>query len=90
MTDINKQILDLSNEWHELISEGIHKDRDCHWYIETIWSYGLVPKYFVKHNGYISDDIEIPCSSYEDALIQLRNVLKIVIEREKTPSIEIE
>ncbi len=46
--DIQKDILKLTEEWHELVCEGIHKDRDCHWYIESVWSYGLSPKYFAE------------------------------------------
>jgi hypothetical protein len=81
--DIQKEILALTEEWHELVCAEIHKDRDCHWYIETRWSYGEKPKYRVFHNGYITDDIEIACDSYETALTELRNILKRAIEREK-------
>jgi hypothetical protein len=56
--DIQKEILALTEEWHELVCAEIHKDRDCHWYIESVWSYGLLPKYFVRHYGNIIDDIE--------------------------------
>ncbi len=83
MTDIQKQILKLTEEWYELVSGNHHKDRDCHWYIETRWSYGETPEYRVFHNGYVTDDIEISCDSYETALIELRNILKRAIEREK-------
>jgi len=36
-----------------------------------------------KDNGYITDDIEIACDSYETALMELRTILKRAIEREK-------
>lgn len=83
MIDIQKQILKLTEEWYELVSGNHHKDRDCHWYIETRWSYGEKPEYRVFHNGYVTDNIEIACDSYETALIELRNILKRAIEREK-------
>ena len=62
MTDVQKDIVKLTEEWYELISGNHHKDRDCHWYIETRWSYGEQPEYRVFHNGYVTDDIEISCS----------------------------
>ena len=68
MTDINQEILKLTQEWRSLICSDYHKDRDCHWYIETAWSYAEEPKYYVRHYGYINDEIAISCSSYKDAL----------------------
>jgi hypothetical protein len=81
--DIQKDIVKLTEEWYELISSNHHKDKDCHWYIETRWSYGEKPEYRVLHNGYVTDDIEIACDSYETALTELRIILKRAIEREK-------
>ena len=81
--DIQKEIIKLSEEWYELISGDVHKDRDCHWYIETRWSYGEQPEFIVLHNGYVTDDIEIACDSYETALIELRTIIKRAIERQK-------
>ena len=81
--DIQTEIFKLSEEWYELISSDHHKDKDCHWHIETRWSYGEQPEFRVLHYGYITDDIEIACDSYETALIELRTILKRAIEREK-------
>lgn len=81
--DIQKEIIALTEEWHELICADIHKDRDCHWYIESVWSYGLAPKYFVRHYGNIIDDIEAKCDTYEEALHTLKKIIKRAIEREK-------
>ena len=81
--DIHKEILKLTEEWHELVCEGIHKDRDCHWYIESVWSYGLGPKYFVRHYGNVTDDIEAKCDTYEEALQTLKRIIKRAIERER-------
>ena len=33
MTDVQEDILRLSEEWHDLISGDHHKDKDCHWYL---------------------------------------------------------
>ena len=71
-----EEITKLTEEQYFLIGkEGSDKDRDCHWYIETKWSYGLPPVYNVQHHGYILHDFEdIECSSYEEALKTLRDV----------------
>ena len=81
MTNLEK-IAYLNEIWYNLISssDSGHKDRDCHWYIETKWSYGYEPTYTVHHYGYILDKIEEECESYEKALIVLRDILKERIE----------
>lgn len=81
--DVQKEIDKLSEEWYELISGNHHKDKDCHWYIETRWSYGEQPEFRVLHNGYVTDDIEIACDSYETALLELRTIIKRAIKRQK-------
>ena len=68
--DLINEITYLTDQWYCLIGREHHKDRDCHWYIETKWSYGDPPKYFVRHYGYILDEISEECSSYEEALIK--------------------
>lgn len=82
-----RKITELSADYYSLISGEHHKDRDCHWSIETKWSYGNEPRYIVTHNGYVYDRIEIICDTYEGALVALRNQLKnavdlLMIERE--------
>ena len=60
--NMNRELLDditnLTAVWYELIGGDHHKDRDCHWYVETKWSYGNTPTYKVHHFGYILDTIE--------------------------------
>ena len=75
MSDIIEEITNLTDEWYHLIGKDHHKDRDCHWYIETKWSYGFPPKYLVCHYGYILDEIEEECDSYELALTRLKDIL---------------
>jgi len=72
---IEQDITRLTQEWYALMGEDHHKDRDCHWYIETKWSYGQVPTYCVIHHGYVYDRIEENWSSYEGALNRLREIL---------------
>jgi hypothetical protein len=78
-----KEITELTDEWYYLIGKDHHKDRDCHWYIETRWSYGYEPVYVVQHFGYILDTIEQEHDTYEKALEALKNVLISAIEEEK-------
>lgn len=78
-----KEITELTDEWYYLIGKDHHKDRDCHWYIETRWSYGYEPVYVVQHFGYILDTIEQEYDTYEKALEALKNVLVNAIKEEK-------
>jgi len=75
MNNIIKKITELTDEWYTLIGPDHHKDRDCHWYIETKWSYGQPPKYIVQHYGYIINEIQEQCDSYDLALIKLKDIL---------------
>ena len=69
------EITKLTDEWYRLIGKDHHKDRDCHWYIQTTWSYGLSPKYVVQHYGYIIDTIQEEFNTYEEALDFLKETL---------------
>ena len=83
MKNIIEEITKLTDEWYGLIGSDHHKDKDCHWYIETKWSYGQPPKYSVQHFGYILDDIVEECDSYDEALLKLKEILIEKIEEEK-------
>jgi hypothetical protein len=83
MRGVIEEITELTNEWYKLIGPDHHKDRDCHWYIETKWSYGYPPKYSIQHWGYILDDIVEECNSYDEALLKLKEILIEKIEEEK-------
>lgn len=78
-----QDITELTEEWYKLIGPDHHKDRDCHWYIETKWSYGNVPTYKVQHYGYILDTIDEEYDSYESALHGLKETLEYWIKQEK-------
>lgn len=83
MKEIIEEITKLTDEWYFLIGKDHHKDRDCHWYIETKWSYGLPPTYEVQHWGYIRDEVRVVCFSYNDALVALKTELENAIREEK-------
>jgi len=78
------KITELTDIWYNMIGSDHHKDRDCHWYIETKWSYGQPPKYTVQHFGYIIDSIEEVFSTYDKALdgliLQLNKSIEYIKE----------
>ncbi len=47
------KILKLTKLWYEYVGMDHHKDCDCHWFINKIWSYGGEPYYKIIHDGYI-------------------------------------
>jgi len=81
--NIKSKIQKLAAEYYKLIGGDHHKDRDCHWHIDVTWSYGAPARYFVRHKGYIYDDVEIPCGCYAEALDKLHEELKRAVEMEK-------
>jgi hypothetical protein len=78
--EILNQITELSKEWYILIGGDHHKDRDCHFYINTVWSYGEKQKYRVEHYGYIFRDIEEEFDTYGEAAMFLLNKIKEMIK----------
>ena len=78
-----ERITKLAQEYHELISGDHHKDKDCHWTIETRWSYGNPPVYIVSHNGHLHKVEKTTCGTYEAALAVLREELKDAVEIEQ-------
>jgi hypothetical protein len=81
--DILNQITELTEKWYYLIGKDHHKDRDCHFYINTVWSYGQKQKYRVEHYGYLYRDVEETYETYKEAAEFLMNTLKIMTEREQ-------
>ena len=80
---IEKRITELSAQYYDLIGGEHHKDRDCHWSIETLWSYGQAPVYIVEHKGYLHETEKATFDSYETAMAFLRDELMEAIEIEK-------
>ena len=78
--EILNQITELTEKWYSLISQDHHKDRDCHFYINTVWSYGKKQKYRVEHYGYIFRDVEEVFNTYNEAAQFLLNKIKEMIK----------
>lgn len=84
MSEVIHQITKLTDEWYMLLGKiGHYKDRDCHWYIETKWSYGRYPTYTIHHNGYILGEIEETWKTYDAALKRLKEILEEKVKEEK-------
>jgi hypothetical protein len=83
MNTIIEEITKLTNEWYNLIGGEHHKDRDCHWYINTKWSYGQHPVYVLEHYGYVYDEIITEFKSYDEALLALKEELQYAIDQYK-------
>lgn len=81
--EILDQITKLSEEWYTVIRGDHHKDRDCHFYINTVWSYGQKQKYRVDHFGYIFEEIEEEFDTYREAAEFLLNKISEMIKIEK-------
>jgi hypothetical protein len=79
MSEIEKEITELTEQWYNAIGKDHHKDRDCHWYIETKWSYGQSPVHIIRHYGYILDEIEEIWTNYDKALERLKEILSYEI-----------
>lgn len=77
------KITRLASEYHKLIAGDAKKDRDCHWSIETKWSYGQEPKFTVRHKGNLFHEVKTECASYSEALNVLRDELKTAVTLEK-------
>jgi hypothetical protein len=83
MDKIKEEITKLTEKWYNLIAPDHHKNRDCHWYINTKWSYGQDPVYVVEHFGYVYEHVEISCATYELALQALKKELELAIKQEE-------
>lgn len=83
MSKAEKKITELTGEYCKLISGDHHKDKDCHWTIETRWSYGQAPVFIVEHDGYLHETERSIFDSYEAAMAFLRDELIEAIEIEK-------
>jgi hypothetical protein len=75
MSELIEEVTRLTEEWYALIGPDHHKNRDCHWYIETKWSYGRQPEYCIVHHGYILGKLNETWQTYELALGRLKELL---------------
>jgi len=78
---LEEQITVLTRKWYTYVSVEHHKDRDCHFWIEKMWSYGNPPKYSAHHHGYIGNHYDTPkFDTEEDAMLWLIAKLRHEIE----------
>ncbi len=81
--NIEEEILHLTKAWLNYIAPDHHKDRDCHFYVKKIWSYGDQPYYQAYHYGYVASDFEgTKCDTLEEAQEELRDFLYMSIHKE--------
>jgi hypothetical protein len=81
---VENKIIELTKLWYEIVSTDHHKDRDCHWYVNKVWSYGHKPYYRVEHYGYIGKETyDNDFDTYLEAQNFLHDTLIEFIEDEK-------
>ncbi len=73
-------ITKLSDLYYRLAARDHHKDRDCHFYINKVWSYGEPPVYRVEHHGYLNNLESVEFKNYKDAENHLETKLKEFIK----------
>lgn len=74
---------DFTKHWYAYVSKGHHKDRDCHFYVKKVWSYGEKPCYEASHFGYIGDEFTARQDNYFMVLVEMiSNIIKM-LDREK-------
>lgn len=77
---LEEEITELTTKWYRYVGLDHHKDRDCHWYIQKVWSYGEEPYYYAYHYGYVAGEWQSPkLGSLELAQAVLRDRLKAFI-----------
>jgi hypothetical protein len=78
---LEEEITALTAKWYKYVNIDHHKDRDCHWYIQKMWSYGDEPYYQAFHHGYVLEGWSSPkCSTEEMAQTIVRDKLKREID----------
>ena len=83
--NIEEEIDYLAKLWYRYVGLDHHKDRDCHFYVQKIWSYGDKPYYQCHHYGYIAEDFEgTKCDTLEEAQEELRDFVYFAIHKEYT------
>jgi len=81
---MNKEIIKLTDLWYRIVSLDHHKDRDCHFYINTVYSYGNKPKFRIGHFGYVGKEFEADFETYEQAEEGMIREINELLAEEKT------
>ena len=53
--EIESEVVKLTQQWYEYVNTDHHKDRDCHFYVEKVFSYGEPAQYRAWHEGYVAE-----------------------------------
>lgn len=80
LNELSAEITRLSEIWYALVNLDHHKDRDCHWQIETTWSYGDGPKFTVYHEGYVHERVNRRYPTLRRAMVGLRDEIQGAID----------
>ena len=73
----HQKIIQLNKIWYALIGGDAHKDKDCHFRINTHYYYGDKVEWEVEHHGYIMDEVFVDFDTQKEAEEYLINdVLK--------------
>lgn len=71
-TNKEERLQELTAFWYDYIGCNHHKDSDCNFYINKVWSYGNLPVYRPEHYGYMASDFTGGMhETYEEALDEL-------------------
>lgn len=81
MGELEREIETLAERWYLALLDRPYRDRDCHWLIESQWSYGSPPGHVVVHQGDIYGRIEEEYATRGEALSALRGHLVAALER---------
>lgn len=79
--ELHEKAKKLTALWYRCLVDH-HKDRDCHFYITSEFSYSGIQEWSVIHNGYIAEFEVKHIPSYRECLIELCNNLYLQIKRE--------
>ncbi len=71
------KFLQLTQFWYEYVGCDHHKDRDCHFYVNKVWSYGHEPYYRIEHYGYMTElENNEQYATYDEAFKALHDWLE--------------
>jgi hypothetical protein len=79
---MHQEITELCNIWQSIVACDHHKDRDCHWGLDTIWSYGQSTEYIIHHDGYLYKEVDEKFDTYTGAVRALiTHLIAAITER---------
>ena len=73
----HSKFIELTQFWYNYVSLDHHKDRDCHFYINQVFSYGEEPYWRIEHYGYIT---ELPKSLEEMEFTKHEHALSMLYD----------